>query len=261
MLMVEHSAERRAFSPSVLRATLAWTLSQTACTERRPLTQSINRYKVPGYQCKQQRKCRALAALLERIHQACPGLRTEIISSVHFCVDISTQSRGCSAWKFVALVQVYERSTSPRSTSTSTLARNIIARPNHIMLSNFNPLLHDNRPGLMVSCFDDEASFDESRYHSFIIRRNDEQRWLIAAAVNGSYEKHLSADEMQWNDDDAPKKQRKKKCVITRRTEDGKLELIKPTDTIWYLVYVNNPLVNYEQFQVKFRCPTQTFLR
>ena len=84
---------------------------------------------------------------------------------------------------------------------------------------------------------------------------------MIAAAVNGSYEKHLSADEMQWNDDDAPKKQRKKKCVITRRTEDGKLELIKPTDTIWYLVYVNNPLVNYEQFQVKFRCPTQTFLR
>ena len=121
------------------------------------------------------------------------------------------------------------------------------------MFSNFNFLLHGNRPRSMVSCFDNDALFNESRNHSFIAQRNDEQGQLITAAVDGPYKEHLLEDGMQWNDDNAPNKRRKKKCVMARCTEDGELEPIKPTDTSWYLVYVNNSLVNDERFQVKFR--------
>ena len=125
------------------------------------------------------------------------------------------------------------------------------------MASNFNPFLHDNRPGSVAQCFDDDGSFDEAKFHSFTARRDDEQRQLIAAAVDESYAQHyLSDDEMQWGDvdgEEVPKKRRKKKCVMACCTEDGELGTILPTDTIWYLVYVNNPPVEDKQFQDKFR--------
>ena len=44
-----------------------------------------------------------------------------------------------------------------------------------------------------------------------------------------------------------------RESVMARRTEDGELENIYPQDTIWHLLYVNNPMKDDESFQRKFR--------
>ena len=65
-------------------------------------------------------------------------------------------------------------------------------------------------------------------------------------------------DYSDFDDNDIPssppkKKRRAKKCVMARQTEDGELEIITPKQSNWYLLYVNNPMVEDERFQQKFR--------
>ncbi len=56
------------------------------------------------------------------------------------------------------------------------------------------------------------------------------------------------------DDDLAPpsKKRRLSFPILARRTEDGDLEVISPTDSIWYLLYVSCPNVDCKRFQRKF---------
>ena len=56
------------------------------------------------------------------------------------------------------------------------------------------------------------------------------------------------------DDDLAPpsKKHRLSFPKLARRTEDGDLEVISPTDSIWYLLYVSCPNVDCKRFQRKF---------
>ena len=49
------------------------------------------------------------------------------------------------------------------------------------------------------------------------------------------------------------KKRRLSFPILARQTEDGDLEVISPTDSIWYLLYVSCPNVDCKRFQRKFR--------
>ena len=50
--------------------------------------------------------------------------------------------------------------------------------------------------------------------------------------------------------------QPKKRCrgpILARRAENGELEEIKPTQSLWYILYVSSPNVNCKRFRRKFR--------
>ena len=47
------------------------------------------------------------------------------------------------------------------------------------------------------------------------------------------------------------------------RNSDGYLREIRPTDTLWYLLYVANPLITpriYKLFRLRFTIPYQSFI-
>ena len=49
------------------------------------------------------------------------------------------------------------------------------------------------------------------------------------------------------------KKHRKKSPILARKTEDGELEEILPTESLWYIIYISNPNTTCKRFQQKFR--------
>ena len=52
---------------------------------------------------------------------------------------------------------------------------------------------------------------------------------------------------------DSPPKKRTKRIIYARKTEDGDLVEIPPTDSLWYNLYVSCPLTNNKGFLNKFR--------
>ena len=72
-----------------------------------------------------------------------------------------------------------------------------------------------------------------------------------------------------WGKNDPPsregKKKRKKRIILARRTEDGELESIPPTDSMWYHAYITCPQTDDKRFQRKFRrrfrMPYESFLQ
>ena len=124
------------------------------------------------------------------------------------------------------------------------------------MSSLHNPLLHDPRPKSIANCLGTNG-FDVRKFTSYIGFRADEARQRITEAVSASYDDR-DEDYSDFDDNDIPssppkKKRRAKKCVMARQTEDGELEIITPKQSNWYLLYVNNPMVEDERFQQKFR--------
>jgi hypothetical protein len=65
---------------------------------------------------------------------------------------------------------------------------------------------------------------------------------------------------------DAPtkKKRRAKAPILARRTENGEVEEILPTESLWYILYISNPNTDCHRFQQKFRrrfrMPHSTFI-
>ena len=49
------------------------------------------------------------------------------------------------------------------------------------------------------------------------------------------------------------KKKRKKHMILARRTENGKLEAIPPTESMWYHAYISCPQSGDIRFMNKFR--------
>lgn len=64
-------------------------------------------------------------------------------------------------------------------------------------------------------------------------------------------------DDDDWGANDPPtaeeRKKRKKRIILARRTEDGELEAILPTETMWYHMYVSCPNDQDKRFLHKFR--------
>ena len=51
----------------------------------------------------------------------------------------------------------------------------------------------------------------------------------------------------------APPKKRMKRIILSRRTEDGELVAIPPTESLWYNLYISCPQTNDKRFLQKFR--------
>ena len=87
----------------------------------------------------------------------------------------------------------------------------------------------------------------------------DEQRVLQHRKLLNIIEKyHDHANDDDADDDDGPKPPRKhgkRLPILAKRTEDGELEEILPTQSLWYILYVANPNVGCKHFQHKFRRP------
>ena len=60
------------------------------------------------------------------------------------------------------------------------------------------------------------------------------------------------------------KRKRTKRIILARRTEDGTLEAIPPTESLWYLLYVDCPQTGdkrfADKFRRRFRLPYQSYL-
>ena len=92
----------------------------------------------------------------------------------------------------------------------------------------------------------------------------DESQQQLAAAVAASYH---AREELRYQGNEElsppPKKKRGAKCVMARCTKDGTLEVISPKESNWYLMYVNNPMVECERSMHKlrrrFRFPYEIF--
>ena len=66
----------------------------------------------------------------------------------------------------------------------------------------------------------------------------------------------LSSGDNAFTSNDTPlpeeKKKRRKRIILARRTDDGKLEELPPTESMWYHLYVSCPNVSDKQFQQSF---------
>ncbi|KAL3758310.1 hypothetical protein ACHAWU_004275 [Discostella pseudostelligera] len=93
-------------------------------------------------------------------------------------------------------------------------------------------------PVMAISaCLSDDGSIDVEKFRKR--RRSQLDEW-----ASSDYEESL----------DKPKKKRaKKRPILARRTETGELEEILPTQSLWYLLYVEAPNVDCMRFQHKFR--------
>lgn len=118
----------------------------------------------------------------------------------------------------------------------------------------FNSLLHDHRPKSIAQCMGANG-LDINKLSSYMSYRADEGRQLIASAANAVASSYNERDEDYSDSDHQPpqKKRRAKKSVMARRTDDGELEVITPKESNWYLLYVNNPMVEDDRFLKKFR--------
>lgn len=86
----------------------------------------------------------------------------------------------------------------------------------------------------------------------------------FSAISNLIEEKYLQRRKLQVKEDAAfddeegipdkapPKKRSKRMPILARRTENGELEEIPPTESMWYSQYVSTPNVSSKRFQQKF---------
>ena len=118
----------------------------------------------------------------------------------------------------------------------------------------------------LLSCIDSDGRIDISK---FLERRRaedetfDELLSLLDLGVSDSSPDDVEEDA---GDDDTPvKKRRKKRFILARRTEDGELEAISPTESTWYLQYIITPQLEdsafLKKFRRRFRLPYSSFLQ
>jgi hypothetical protein len=62
-----------------------------------------------------------------------------------------------------------------------------------------------------------------------------------------------SEDCIEEDSEPPQKKKRRRQYVLARRNEDGELERIEPTESFWYLYYVQKPVLEDERTMKKFR--------
>ena len=98
------------------------------------------------------------------------------------------------------------------------------------------------------------------KYQTCIRYQAEKSRRRITALVAATYdeEKKSTKGHNKRFDSDVEepcaKKSRTKRGVMARKSEGGELEILKPEDSSWYKMYVDNVLMlEDEHFQKKFR--------
>ena len=109
----------------------------------------------------------------------------------------------------------------------------------------------------LLQCYTD-GNFDRRKYFRKRMRENDNDFDEIAELLNDD----------GWGKNDPPtrkdKKKRMRRIILARCTDDGVLEEIPPTDSMWYNLYIACPQVNdtrfHQKFRRRFRLPYNSFL-
>ena len=119
----------------------------------------------------------------------------------------------------------------------------------------------DDAPHSLLSCISAETGrLDIHQFMAYSRSLSDKAQQQTKAIIAQAY---YSSDSRFRDDyhniedgetvEPPQKKTRRRKYVMARRTEDGELERIKPTESFWYLYYVQNPLLEDDRFVKKFR--------
>ena len=116
-------------------------------------------------------------------------------------------------------------------------------------------------PPSLLSCLDPTTRrLDVGRFVSYsqsLSAEAQERTNSIISQANFSSDSTFRDDYDNLEDGEAveppQKKTRRRKYVMARRNEDGELERIKPTESFWYLYYVQDPLLEDDRFVKKFR--------
>jgi hypothetical protein len=66
----------------------------------------------------------------------------------------------------------------------------------------------------------------------------------------------LDTDNGENNKERVTKKKRREPAtlILAKCTEDGQMEVILPTDSLWYVLYVSAPNISSKKIQKKFHC-------
>ena len=102
-------------------------------------------------------------------------------------------------------------------------------------------------------------SYNNGRFDSanFLLARKRENAKLYSFGYDSDYDESpelMSTDE--WGENDPPsekeRQKRQKRMILARRSENGDLESIPPTESMWYHAYISYPQTNDKRFQQKF---------
>ena len=95
----------------------------------------------------------------------------------------------------------------------------------------------------LAECFNENGDFDEMKF--FQCRRRQQ--------LFDSDSDDDDDDDRRVRERPPPKKRNTRTPILARRSENGQLLEILPTDSLWYVVYVASPNVSSKRFQNKFR--------
>ena len=131
---------------------------------------------------------------------------------------------------------------------------------------------------MILSTASTRLDLDESGHPSLLQfyqnGRFDSQQFLLARKRAFANEELYSDDSRElistedYGPNDPPsskeKKKRRKRIILARRTKDGELEKIPPTESMWYHAYIACPQTGDKRFENKFRrrfrIPYESFL-
>lgn len=111
--------------------------------------------------------------------------------------------------------------------------------------------LRHGRPRSIAECVRPDGGLDLNKYQAYVKYKAAIVRKRITNDISSSWEERSTEDEEIQKP--PTKKRRPKQVVMARRSEDGELEIIPPTESSWYMMYVNSPMCNDDRFLDKFR--------
>ena len=109
------------------------------------------------------------------------------------------------------------------------------------------------RPTSFLHCLLPGGGIDFDKFRAYRKHRAQKVASLLASAVKRSWSEQDGGGNDAASSEPKPKKSRKPKKLLAYRTEDGELEHIQPTDSVWYLLYVLGPDLDDPKFHSTFR--------
>lgn len=127
---------------------------------------------------------------------------------------------------------------------------------------------YDPRPKTLAECFKRGGiGVDFQKYHAYTAYQSERTRNRISALVTAETYKNIDTydDEQHSSKQPSAKRSRTRRALLARRSEGGELEIIRPQQSLWWLLYVDNVLIAenkyyLDKFRGRFRLPYQQYL-
>ena len=97
----------------------------------------------------------------------------------------------------------------------------------------------------IMDCFDANGEMDTQRYLQMLMDEDDEFDTIVEDQLMRDATEHAAAT--------GERKKRQKRIILARRTPDGDLEEIPPTESVWWHMYIECPQYDDPRFLRKFR--------